>query len=374
MSTAGRPAADAPAADDVARACREAGLVLLRVRPDGDALAATGLLARALAATGTPFQTRVGRDTDARTEADATVAIGAGGDVRIPAALTPASVTAFEAARELGTEPDPVLALAGVVAADRVPGEYAALLDAAREGGSIERRPGIAVPTADVTDGLAHTTLAHASFSGDTAAADAAVSDLALPDDPEERDRRRIASLLALAVVESEDATSRAAEAVERALRPYALDGPFATLGGYADVLCAVARERPGTGIALALGHDARAAALDAWRDHARRAHAGVREATTARYSGLVVARAGDAPVETTARLVRDFRSPEPVALVVGDGEAAAAAVDDRAMGDLLCDAAASVDGEADGNQRRGYARFGADATEAFVTAVREAI
>jgi hypothetical protein len=412
MSTSGRTAddADAPSASDVAGLLAGAEFVRLLARADGDCLAAAGLLARACAQRGVPYQVRVGRfgetladpeseETPAANgpsasgggskaaESDATVGVGLdpAADAHLPSGATPASATAYDAARELDASPDPLLALAGVVAAGHPPGagETAHVLEAARERG-LERRPGVGVPTDDLVDGLAHSTLAHAEYSGDPAAA---LAELGLPAELDASAHRRIASEFALAVTGAASATDRAAEEVERALRPHAIsadesdgaadasDAPFATVEGYADVLEAVARERPGAGVALALGHDARADALDAWRDHAERAHAAVREGTTGRYDGLFVLRIEDAPVETVARLLQDFLSPEPVALVVAEGAAAAAAVEDSAgVGAKMTDAAAEVGGTGGGTARRGYARFDpeTDAT-AFLDAFREA-
>ncbi|UPV99650.1 exonuclease RecJ [Halorussus gelatinilyticus] len=424
MSTSGRSGTDgaAPSASDVAAGLREADFVRVLARADGDCLAAAGLLARACADRATPYQVRVGRfgetlagpddadstDRDDATDADdTTVAIGLdpAADVHLPAAETPASVTAYDAAGELGATPDAVLALAGVVATGRPAstGESAHVLERAREAG-VARRPGVGVPTDDLVDGLAHSTLAHADYSGDGEAVQAALAELGLPAELDEAAHRAVASEFALAVTGAETATDRAAEAVERALRPHAIpsagsgdssgdepgnesDGasasgevlpdalaPFATVEGYADVLEAVARERPGAGVALALGHDARADALDAWRDHGERAHAVLREATTGRYDGLFALRTDDAPVETVARLLRDFRSPEPVALVVGESEAAATAVEDSAVGAAMTEAAQSVGGTGGGTLSRGYARFDpeTDAKE-FLAAFREA-
>ncbi|WP_132057577.1 exonuclease RecJ [Halorussus amylolyticus] len=389
MSTSGRSGTDESdsATSDVAAALREAAFVRLLARADGDCLAAAGLLARALSERGVPYQVRVARfgetladpETTASADADDTtvgVGLDSAADAHLSGETTPASVTAFDAADELGTASNPVLALAGVVAAGRVPGadETAHVLAAASELG-VERRPGVGVPTDDLANGLAHTTLAHADYSGDAGAVQATLAELGLPAELDASAHRRVASEFALAVAGHESATDRAAESVERALRPHALsDGPFATVEGYADVLEAVARERPGTGVALALGHDARADALDAWRDHAERAHAALREATTGRYDGLFVARTDTAPVETVARLLRDFRSPEPVALVVSDDEAAAAAADDRDVGATMTDAVAQVGGVGGGTARRGYARFDPETdTKEFLTAFREA-
>ncbi|PSP77706.1 exonuclease RecJ [Halobacteriales archaeon QS_1_68_20] len=392
MSTTGRPAEAAPA-DSVAAAVRDAGFVRIVARADGDALAATGLLAGALRDAGVPFQAGVARtDGDAaRRFEDADghpLAVG----VDAPDATTlarddgPASATAFEVARELGTDPGPVLALAGAFAAGQRPGEgeTAHLLEAATEADRVERRPGVVVPTADLADGLAHSTLVHAGFSGRPDNAEELVADARAGAEEEADDaattpletesgRRRLASLVAVETAGGDDATGRAALAIERTLCPHATpDGPFATVGGYADVLGALAAERPGAGVALALGGDSREAALDTWRDHAKRAHEGLREATTGRYDGLFVARVADAPVGTTARLLADFRSPEPAALVVTDGEAAVVAHPDvAAPTDPLRAATASLGGDASVGPRDGYAAFDGDA-DAFVTAFRE--
>ncbi len=410
MSTSGRRGTDGPAssASDVAGGLREADFVRLLARADGDCLAAAGLLARACADRATPYQVRVGRFGETLADADAadsdrddsatddsadsgdtTLAVGLdpAADVHLSADETPASVTAYDAVEELGATPNAALALAGVVAAGRPAGagESAHILERAR-GAGLSRRPGVGVPTDDLVDGLAHSTLAHADYSGDSEAVQATLAELGLPAELDDEAHRAVSSEFALAVTGAEGATDRAAESVERALRPHAIPGagsdeespdalaPFATVEGYADVLEAVARERPGAGIALALGHDARADALDAWRDHGERAHGVLREATTGRYDGLFALRTDDAPVETVARLLRDFRSPEPTALVVTDSEAAAAAVERSAVGAAMTEAAQAVGGTGGGTPSRGYARFDpeTDAKE-FLTAFREA-
>ncbi|GAA0198373.1 exonuclease RecJ [Haladaptatus pallidirubidus] len=377
MATSGRTASeDAPTASDVAATLRDADFVRIVAYPSGDALAAGGILARTCATIGTPFQVSTTRFPARRAESrddEVVMTIGAaGGDVALPGC--PASRTAFEAGEELGGAPDAVLALAGVVACGTTPGadESARLLDAA--GDRLTRRPGVSTPTEDLADGLAHSTLIHANFSGNPGAVQAELAEIGLPVELDDDAHRRVASLVALSVTGPESATPRAGETVENALRPFELeDGPFATLGGYADVLDAVAREQSGTGIALALGHDARAPALDAWRDHAKQAHAALREATTGRYDGLFVARTDDAPVETAVRLLGDFRSPEPIALVVTDDEAAAVAVRDSGLGAAMETAATELGGVGTGSARRGYARFDADAKE-FLSAFREAL
>lgn len=379
MSTSGRSGADAPAASDVAARLREAGFVRLVAAADGDAIAGAGVLASALSAADVPFQLTVTRPwdrADRTTDADLTVTLGGPdvvGDVTLAGGVDAVSHTAFEIGRALdGPEPDPLLALAGTLASGHSPGSLA---DAA----GVERRPGIAVPTEERTDGLAHSTLVHAPFSGDEDRAATALESIDLAADDADR---RVASLLALSVLGEPDATPRAAECVERALRPYE-GGPFETVGGYADVLDSVAREQPGTGVALALGHDARAAALDAWRTHGSRAQQALRSATTGRYDGLFVARGSaadlgvtdpaDVPVGTAARLLRDFRSPEPVALFVTDGRAGAAATGQYDLDATMREAATAVDGQGGGSPRRAQARFETDTAE-FIMAVREAL
>lgn len=364
MSTTGRPNASAPA-ESLAAAVRDAGFVRLAGTADGDALAAVGVLGRALRATEVPFQASVRPvPEEDGTEADVVVGVGADlGDV----ALTdgPLAITAFEAARDLGDDPDPLLALAGVVASGATPGRDAPLFEAAEP--RLDRRPGVALPVADLADGLAHSTLVHAGFSGDREAATAALADLELPADVDDDAHRRLASLVALSAVEG--APDRAAEAVERALRPYE-GGPFETLGGYADVLDACARVAPGTGVALALGHDPEGP-LDAWREHGQSAHAAVDEASTARHDGVFVVRAeGDAPLGTVARLVHGYRSPEPLVLVVADDEAAAHGED---AFDVLREAAADVGAVPAGRGTAGHAR-GVEDADALVSALREAV
>jgi len=370
MSATGRDQAPAPSPSDLAASLERAAFVRLVSDATGEALAATGVLARALAADDTPFQASVVApfaDPDRTTEADVTVALGAGhGSADHTLSATPAA-TAFAVVRELGADPDPVLALAGTVAGGNVDGT---VTDAAERAG-IDRRPGLAVPVADIADGLAHSTRLSGPSSGDIEAARTTLAGLDLPADPTADDRRRVASLVALAV--TADAPERATETVAAALHPYA-GGPFETVGGYADVLDAVAREAPGTGIALALGHEGvRENALSAWRTHARHAHGAVANATTGRYDGLFVARGDEMPVGTVARLMADFHAPEPVTLVVTDGEAAARATDGRDVAATMRAATDAVDGSTVGTGERARARFDVPTSD-LIEAFREAV
>jgi len=138
------------------------------------------------------------------------------------------------------------------------------LLEAAHERGLVEQRPGVAVPTADPVDGLAYSTRLHAPWSGDPDATREALAD-ATDGDPanfDADDHRAIGSLVALDVVGADGAADAAASSIGRTLRP------FATPDGLCDArrlrrrARALARTEPGTGTALAMGHDVREAAL----------------------------------------------------------------------------------------------------------------
>src|SRR6056297_154720 len=176
---------DPDAAATLATALASAPFVRVYGHADGDSLAAAGLLAVALRKRSVPFQIHVSDDpagdlTDPDTEpADddsQTVLVTSGrrdaADHAVPPADDgrPASVVAAAVSRELGVDPDPLLALAGTIAAGSLPGTdgSGSLLEQAEQTGLVERRPGVVVPTADLADGLAHSTLLAAPFSGDT--------------------------------------------------------------------------------------------------------------------------------------------------------------------------------------------------------------
>jgi hypothetical protein len=372
MTATDRPGG-ATGADDggIAATIREARLCQLLPAPDGDAVATAALLAAGSDAADTPYHVSAVRTREELrsrlSSADPgaeTVVIGPEAPEVTALSGAPASKRAFGIASRLGASPDPALALAGVVAAERDPADATPeLLEAA----DAEPVAGVAIPTGDTADGLAHTTLVHADFSGDRERTADELADLGPDPDP-----RRVASLLALASAGADGASSRSAEAVERAIRPYRIEGPFPTVGGYADILSGLARRSPGLALALAMTGEGREAALAAWRERAVRTHGAVRSTETARYDGLVVARV-DAPVVPTARLIRDFRSPEPAALAVGEREAALAATGDGA-GRTVEAAAEAAGGSGLGREHRGYARFDPGKTDAFVDAVRGAL
>jgi hypothetical protein len=317
MATTGRTEASAPAASDVAATCRDAGLVRFVGASRGDALAALGVLAGVLDDEGIPYQAglRQWPDADAGAgDADATIAVGLSTPWATHDLGTSPIETAYAVADELGS-PDPVLGLAGLAAGEE-PVTGSIHEDAVAAG--IERRPGLGIPVADPAEGLAHTTLVHGPFSSDPDAAAATLDEAA--------DGRERASAAALGIGADAPVDARAGEAIQRCLRPHA-GGPFETVGGYADVLDALARRDPGLGIARCLGYGDPAEALDVWREHGREVHKSVEGADTRRHDGIVTAtiEAEDAVVEPVARLLRDFRAVEPVVLVRGRDAAAVA-------------------------------------------------
>lgn len=374
MEATGRSDGAAPAASEAAAELRGAGLVRLVAAPDGDALAAAGVLARTLAADGTAFHVSVARRPppgDRSTDADLTVTVGhPGGDLAL--VDDPVSAAAYDVADAVG-EADPTLALAGVVAAGADPGQF----DAPTAAADLDRRRGLALPVADPADGLAHSGLVHGPFSGDREAARTLLGDLGVDPDGGGHDgavledgptAERVASAVAVETVR--DAPRRAAHAVERVLRPRAVESDFGTLGGLADVLDTTARTAPGTGVALALGHDAHEAGLAAWREHGLAVHRAVADAETARHDGVTIARVGDAPLGTVARLVRDFRSLEPIAVAAGEDAVAVAATED--VQEPLRAAADALTAPVAGRATRG--RVADVDPAAFVRAFREAI
>jgi len=347
MSTTGRTAATDADDSALAATLREAEVVHLVSHADGDALAAAGLLATALP-DDTPYQmstvrTRAAADRRLASSAATTVALGfetEAADGHVDGSAV--SYVAYDVARDLDSA-DPVLALAGGIAAG-VPAHGDALDDAEATG--LERRPGVGIPTADLGDGLAHSTWYHASVSGDEQQAGALLAELALPAEMDDEAHQRVASALAMDATEP-PASASAASALERALRPHVLpNGPVETLEGFADVLESLARSAPGLGAALAVGHPDRTEALSVWREHAIAAHEAVRRGDRTRTSGLVGLETDDADAWTVARLVRDFRSAEPAVLVVGTNEVALATTETNAVDRLQSvDAIDSVGG-----------------------------
>ena len=412
-------APDADAAQQVATAVAAAPFVRLFGHADGDSLAACGLLAVACRDRSIPFRIHISADptgdaVDATEGDDSELSGDADGndtaadsrtlvvtrghtraspDLAVPAPdkSQPASVAAAAISRELGVEPDPVLGLAGVIAAGETPGDAGSdgLLAAAETADLVARRPGVAVPTADLATDLAHSTQLDAPFSGDVEAARELCADLGVPTDADAttdaETRTQLASAVAVATATADPAASRAADSVEAALRPYATPtAPFATLGGYADVVSALAREAPGLVVSLAGGASgAKTEALDIWREHAAAAHAALNAPTTGRYEGVSVLRiTTDRPtvMPTVARLTRAFRSPEPVALVVnepidGRRHAALNSTDPQGLATAATAVATEFDGTAGGTPTQATLAVD-DGIEdsALIAAIREAL
>lgn len=428
----------------VAAVLQDAAFVTLLAGADGDGLAAGGLLAHALRILDTPFHFRVtdvpdrviaergelnddtadsgappaeptivlGQQTEAATATVPGLSQNSRSESDDPP--TPASATAYTVARELGADADPVVALAGAIAAGVVPGTAGTddILEAAQTRGLVERQSGVALQTGDLADSLAHSTLFVAPFSGDLEQTKATLEEWDLPQSMNESARKRFASLLAIEVATDPEASTSAATAVERALGAYEIhDGPFASVEGYADLLDVLTRADPGTGIALAMrgasslstekldstgsetgGRNSSllSAAQSAWRRHAREAHRALRSAQTGRYDGSVLARVDTDPsvLPTVARLLLSYRSPESTVLVLNenpvddeqdegaDGSAgrfvaAASCRDPVGLDAVLSAAAEDYDGTGYGTPRRAQARYDGDPT-AFAAAVRE--
>lgn len=428
MSTTGHQNDRGSAPHDVAARLSDAGFVRFVTAATGDAVAATALLVRALDARDIPSQTTVAAiptATDRATDADCTVAVGrpeSEATHDIGQGHRPASQTALAVATDLATEADDenasaTLAGAGLACAPATapaPAETDNAVDTgtaqtasddhletALAASDLVRRPGVGVPTPDLVDGLAHSTLVHAPFSGSVERTRTLLADLDLcapPADGDERadagtedgttvdrsaledsDRRRVAATVALAVTGDGAAVPGGATGVECLLNPV-VGGPFETLAGYGDVLDAMARERPTAALELALGGDVEDP-LATWRDHATVAHAALRQAETSRYDGLVVAHCDESsPLGTVARLLATYRSPEPVTVTVGDHTASAVARTVRGdrtqrttdLGAAFETAAAAADGEGGGTATRARATF--DDPETFVDATMEAL
>lgn len=395
MSITGRESSAVSDPTELATAMREASFVRLKGRADGDALAAVGLLARACTAIDVPFKARIAA-TDGQVERRSATDSGTGISVgtalpgetlSVPADSKSATATAAVVARSLDVEIDTPLALAGALAGGAAPRTVDSILPADIE--IPNRRPGVAVPTTAIAEDVAHSTMLFGPFSGRPEVARRLVS--AARDDEDTNDdgnqssneksktpvtaetARRLASLVAIEVAGDAAANALAGSSIETGLQPHAPGGPFATVVGYADVLDALSRAAPGTGLGLAITGAGKQAALAIWRDHALAAHRGVRTASTSRYDGLMVARQeSEIPVITTARLLADFRSPEPLVLVLCDGDAGLVAKPDTTPPrSALRDAARQCDGEAGAVARGGYAQFGCE-PDAFLTAFRE--
>lgn len=375
MSTTGRPDADSRSPGDIAGQLRDARFVHLVADATGDGVAAVALLAAALDDE-TPYQlsiTALPERSDRATESTCIIGLGrpvVGADITLGTSESTASISAHDIAAEFG-DVDGALAIAGAIAGGASYDER--LLSLANDYG-FERRPGIAVPTADLADGLAHSTLVHTEFSGSAGDARDALGSLGIPEQPDEDARRRIASLVATSVAKA-DPSTRASTAVERFLRPLS-GGPTSTLSGFGDLLDGAARADPWLATRVAFGVADPTELLTPWRDHADRAHATLHDAGTGRYEDLFVLRCGpDAPLETVARLGWAYCSPEPVVLAVAGNQAAARTGPSTSydVGSVMRDVRGAVGGQADGTAQRARATHSVDETE-YLLAFREAL
>ncbi|MDZ7729997.1 MAG: hypothetical protein U5K37_01795 [Natrialbaceae archaeon] len=134
-----------------------------------------------------------------------------------------------------------------------------------------------------------------------------------------------------------------AATAIRNCLHPYAIqEGPFATVGGYAEVLEALGQVDPGAGLALALEETSSEAALETWRSVGQAVHESIDTGELQIRDGLAVLETAAEPQRLIADLLLAYRSPEPTVLVVGDDEAAISS--HAACHDALAAIAASED------------------------------
>lgn len=350
---------------------RGADHCVILARADGDAVAAAGILAAACQTAGTSVQVcvvRTRRELRRRLEAadaDSTpLVVGTTADDTPSVSRRLLSPWAFDLSKRVGGDPDPVLALAGVVAAGADPAEATPeLLDAA----SLEPTPGVAIPTADLADGLAHSTMIHAAFSGDPDRLRGDLDEFDPGTAPE-----TLASWLALTIAGPNAVPDRAGSAVERIFRPYRTEDGFETVGGFADVLDALAREAPGAAVSLAFGGSDPETARSIWRDRSSRVHDAVRDADCSSRDELTVAFV-DGPVEPTARLLRAYRVETPTVVAVDEGTLGIASAAPSA-GESLVRAAGRDDGSGMARGRTGFARIPNDVLESVLDTLEETI
>lgn len=327
---------------DLAESLHGADRVRVVGRADGDGLAAAALYGRALGSLAVPRHISLSpnREAAAPTLEANDVTVAPGLDEHEPGEQS-AALAAYETALELGTDPDPGLAVAGAVAANVEP--HGPALDAAREAG-MDTRPGLGIPTAELRTGLAYSTRFHAPFSGDPDSVASFLDewDRSEPADPD--DRREVAAAVAL------DATAqapgeRAVSALEGVLAPRVAPGPFETIEGFADVLNAAARFDPGAGLAALLGSVDRERLLAAWKQYGTQVHEAV-AALPKTDESTVTATVEDVSPIDVARLGHAFRVPADRLAVAGPEAIALAATDVDASERLRSAASGPVTGD----------------------------
>lgn len=328
MATTGRSADATDAPEEVSRRCREADVVHLLGRADGDGLAAVGLLGRALDAIETPYQVSLVRTPleaeDRLLDGGTVLGVGLPGVGDVTLGTDSLAFGAYDVATRIDADPDPILALAGASAGGITP-TGPVLEDAADRG--IERRPGVGLPTADLATGLAFSGRLHARFSGDEHAAGALLADLELPAEMDESAHTRLASAVAVEATDSVN-PDRSAEALGTILRPYETPGPFETVEGYADVLEALATGAPGIGVAYLLGYEERESVISAWTSAGGVLHRDIANLSLSSTGDVTAGWSEDADPARVARLVRDFRAAEPTVAIAGPSSLGLATVD----------------------------------------------
>lgn len=333
---------DARTPADRAERLHTADRVRVVSRADGDGLAAAAIYGRALASRNVPRHLSLSpRREGAAPHLEAPgVTVAPGFDAH----GTPeesAALTAYETALEFGADPDPLLAIAGAVAADVRP--HGPALEAARERGA-EPRPGLGVPTAELPTGLAYSTRIHAPFSGDPAAAAAFLEDLTVSELGDDEAHRELAAAVALEATDGAPG-ERAVPALERFLAPTRAPGEFETIEGYADVLDAAARFDPGAGLAALLGTVDRDRLLEVWEAYGAKLHEAIGALPESAESTVTATVEAIPPVEV-ARLGHAFRVPADHLAVAGQETVALAAAETDARTVLRSAADGRVTGD----------------------------
>lgn len=334
MATTDPRGTDTATDADLATAVSESTLLTVIARADGTALAAAGALADLATKTGTPFQICLAETRDeaanrarAADESATIIAIGPStpdADVILGDSV-PAKLIS-RAADRLEQSVPPELVAAGVLAAEQPLSIADSALESLEERG-ITSEPGVVSPGEDLVDSLAHSTLVHGPFAGTPDRARSLLDELGSEPSP-----RTVASAVAIAGTRADNRPPSGGQAIERVLQPHPIQGPWGSLEGLADILEATARSAPGTATALALGHADQEVVLDAWRHHGQTVHQAVREADLARYDGIVETGATAASPASVARLIRDFRSPEPAVVVLGEDKIGLATTERNAV------------------------------------------
>lgn len=331
MATTDRPTGDT-SPERLAGVLQDAEFVALIARADGAGAAAAGLLAGAADTMEIPYHVSlvetVGGARERAGGVEETTAVVAIGhpleEVDHTVAGDSVTATAYETVMAMDQESNPAVALAGAVAAGGHTANIPAAQSELQESG-YRRQPGVATPGVALEDALAFSTLYHGPASGRPDEASALLDELR-----SEPDGRAVASAVALSVAGDDDRPASVSQTVECFLHPLETDAEWGSIEALADLLEATARMEPGLAVMLALGEADLTTVRTVWRRHGEEVHTAVREASMARYEGVVEATT-PAPAASVARLLRDCRAPEPAALVSGEDQVALATTDEHA-------------------------------------------